>query len=239
MLPASSSKYGGIIPLIVGGDQTTIERFPWIVALQRLGAHFCGGSIISTTRILSAAHCTINLPVNSISIRAGSTNSLAGGQFIGVNQVFNHPQYNPSTIDNDICVMVLNSALNTDPAGVALVPMPVQGAGVPAGAMADVAGWGALCEGCVGTNILNFVSVPVITNAQCNTMYGGMITAGMLCAGFAEGGRDACQNDSGGPLTFNNQLIGVVSFGSGCARPNLPGVYARVAHYRTWINGLL
>lgn len=105
--------------------------------------------------------------------------------------------------------------------------------------MADVAGWGATCEGCSATNILRFVTVPVITNAQCNTMYGGMISAGMLCAGFPEGGRDACQMDSGGPLTFNNQLIGAVSWGGGCARPNAPGVYARVAHYRTWINGLL
>lgn len=83
------------------------------------------------------------------------------------------------------------------------------------------------------------MSVPVTTNAQCNAMYSGMITAGMLCAGFPEGGRDACQMDSGGPLTFNNQLIGVVSWGAGCARPNAPGVYARVAHYRNWINGLL
>lgn len=105
--------------------------------------------------------------------------------------------------------------------------------------MSDVAGWGTTCEGCDGTNILRFVSVPVISNAQCNTMYGGRITTGMLCAGFPEGGRDACQMDSGGPLTFNNQLIGVVSWGTGCARPNAPGVYARVAHYRNWIDGLL
>lgn len=64
-------------------------------------------------------------------------------------------------------------------------------------AMSDVAGWGAQCEGCSATDILRFVTVPVISNAQCNTQYGGMITAGMLCAGFPEGGRDACQMDSG------------------------------------------
>lgn len=121
------------VGLIVGGEATTIERFPWIVSLQRLGSHFCGGSIISTTRILSAAHCTVNIPVDSISIRAGSTNSLAGGQFIGVSQVHNHPQYNPSTIDNDICVMVLSTPLNLAPAGVAIVPLPAQSAGVAVG----------------------------------------------------------------------------------------------------------
>lgn len=203
MMPLDSN-----VGLIVGGEQTTIERFPWTVSLQRLGSHFCGGSIISTTRILSAAHCTVGIPATSISIRAGSTNNLSGGQFIGVSQVHNHPQYNPSTIDNDICVMVISSPLNLAPAGVAIVPLPPQGAGVAVGgklmiyrkrfihrmneilAMSDVAGWGATCEGCSPTNILRFVTVPVISNAQCNTMYGGMITAGMLCAGFPEGGND-------------------------------------------------
>lgn len=121
------------VGLIVGGEQTTIERFPWIVSLQALGAHFCGGSIISTTRILSAAHCTVGRQATSLSIRAGSTNNLAGGQLIGVSQVFNHPQYNPSTIDNDICVVVISSPLNLAPAGVAIVPLPIQGQGVPAG----------------------------------------------------------------------------------------------------------
>ncbi|KAJ6633260.1 Trypsin 3A1 [Pseudolycoriella hygida] len=238
-------EHGGMVPLnsnvglIVGGEETTIERFPWIVSMQRLGAHFCGGSIISATRILSAAHCTVGIPATSISIRAGSTNNQVGGQFIGVSQVHNHPQYNPATINNDICVVVISTPLNLEPAGVAIVALPIQGAGVPVGAMADVAGWGATCEGCAPTNILRFVTVPVLSNAECNAMYGGLITAGMICAGFPEGGRDACQMDSGGPLTHNNLLIGVVSWGVGCARPNAPGVYARVSHFRTWINGLL
>lgn len=128
MVPLDSN-----VGLIVGGEQTTIERFPWIVSLQIQGSHFCGGSIISATRILSAAHCTVDIPTTSISVRAGSTNSLAGGQLIGVSLVHNHPQYSSSTLDNDICVVVLSSSLNLAPAGVAIVPMPVQGAGVPAG----------------------------------------------------------------------------------------------------------
>lgn len=69
-------------------------------------------------------------------------------------------------------------------------------------------------------------------------MYGGGITAGMLCAGLPEGGRDACQGDSGGPLTVANQVAGIVSWGIGCARPNLPGVYARVPFYRNWIDSV-
>jgi trypsin len=155
---------------------------------------------------------------------------------VSSSQVRNHEQYNSATLNNDISVVWLASALNTAPAGVAVIGMHAAGATLAAGVTVTVAGWGATCEGCAGSAGLRAVSKPVVSNAQCNTWYGGGITAGMLCAGFAAGGRDACQGDSGGPLTQGNTLVGVVSWGRGCARPNLPGVYARVAHYRAWIS---
>lgn len=127
----NGSQHSDVGTRIVGGEQTTIERFPWIVSLQRNGVHFCGGSIISATRILSAAHCTPN--PNGIFARAGSTNNLSGGQLIAVSQVHNHPQYNDRPFNNDICVLVLSSALNLAPAGVAIIPMPAQNAGVATG----------------------------------------------------------------------------------------------------------
>lgn len=88
-------------------------------------------------------------------------------------------------------------------------------------------------------NTLKYVTKPLINNQQCNVAYRGRITAEMLCAGVPEGGRDACQGDSGGPLVVNGQQIGVVSWGQGCGRPNFPGVYARVAHFNTWIRSVL
>lgn len=196
-LASALAKHGGLIPMgngrIVNGYETTVEQFPWIVSMQYYGSHRCGSSIISTTRILTAAHCTINIQPSFLSVRAGSTNSQTGGQSVTVAQFTNHPSYNTVTLENDISVMVLSTALNTAPAGVMIIPMPIQGAAVATGIVVYVAGWGALCENCSGTATLRYVGVPVITNADCNSMYGGGITVGMLCAGFPEGGRDACQ----------------------------------------------
>ena len=85
-----------------------------------------------------------------------------------------------------------------------------------------------------------FVRVPVITNAACESDYSGKITDSMMCAGYqGQGGKDACQGDSGGPLVCNNNgnavIVGAVSWGFGCADPNFPGVYARLTHFLDWI----
>lgn len=84
--------------------------------------------------------------------------------------------------------------------------------------------------------------VPIANQDYCNKQYKGKITPRMICAGYEEGGKDSCQGDSGGPLICSNnqnvQLIGVVSFGSGCAKPKYPGVYARVTSAREWINSI-
>ena len=88
--------------------------------------------------------------------------------------------------------------------------------------------------------MLQYVQVPAISNAACNNAYGGLIKQSMICAGYpGEGGKDSCQGDSGGPFVCNNDgkavIVGVVSWGSGCAKPDIPGVYARTTHVLPWI----
>ena len=91
--------------------------------------------------------------------------------------------------------------------------------------------------------MLKFVSVPLIPNENCTTPHTAydtsLITSNMICAGYLEGGKDSCQGDSGGPLMVPNNesavVYGIVSFGYGCAQPDAPGVYSRVANYINWI----
>ncbi|NBU64481.1 MAG: serine protease, partial [Chloroflexia bacterium] len=91
------------------------------------------------------------------------------------------------------------------------------------------------------SDVLRKVTVPIVSNTTCNTNYGGGITARMVCAGLPTGGVDSCQGDSGGPLFVNDastpKLIGVVSWGEGCAVAGKPGVYANVQAMRSWIAG--
>lgn len=88
---------------------------------------------------------------------------------------------------------------------------------------------------------LRKVDVPVISRTTCRSEYGtSAITTNMFCAGLAAGGVDSCQGDSGGPIVDASDVLqGVVSWGSGCARPDFAGVYTRLGNYVSWINSNL
>lgn len=230
---------GGLVQMlygrIVGGTQTTIQAYPYQVSMHYYGSHRCGGSVITATKILTAAHCTYRLSAGSLSVRAGTTYPESSGQLIAVSKINQHTGYNDNSLVNDIAVLILRSALSLSNS-VRAISIPNQGATVNVGANGQVTGWGAQREGGGIASALRVVSVPVVSNQQCSSLYGGGITNNMLCAGFLAGGKDSCQGDSGGPYVINGVQHGVVSFGYGCARPNYPGVYTRVANYRTWIN---
>ncbi|GCB66382.1 hypothetical protein scyTo_0004957 [Scyliorhinus torazame] len=124
------------------------------------------------------------------------------------------------------------------------VCLPNHNAQFPKKNMAWVTGWGYTKEfGKVSTS-LQQANVTLIDRDVCNQRqyYGGQITNRMLCAGYLAGKVDACQGDSGGPLVYHQmhwQLIGIVSWGSGCARPNRPGVYSDVTAQLDWIYNVM
>lgn len=104
------------------------------------------------------------------------------------------------------------------------------------------AGWGRTSEGGSSSDALLKVEVPFVSANKCSASYPNQITDRMICAGFDEGGKDSCQGDSGGPLVKGNGssrvLVGVVSWGEGCARPGKYGVYSKVSSVIDWINSV-
>ncbi len=234
---------------IVGGTEATPGEYPWQARVTPSGyTIYCGGSLIATQWVLTAAHCVYGKSASSFTITLGDHNAYSNEgteQTRSVSQIIVHPSYNSSTSDNDVALMKLSSAvtLNSRVQTIPLVTSPADDSLVAPGVMATVTGWGATSEGGSSSSVLREVAVPIVSNTTCNSSssYGGEITANMLCAGYASGGKDSCQGDSGGPLAVANgsswKLAGVVSFGNGCARANYYGVYSRVSRFVSWING--
>ncbi|KAI4459635.1 polyserase-related [Holotrichia oblita] len=225
---------------IVGGSPVTIEDCPYQVSVLLLGSHRCGGAIISDRYVITAAHCFTIWPASWHTIRAGSSFHNSGGQVVGVNAIYNHPNFNRANLDFDISILHLSSPLSFGPAA-APIPLPTQNQYYSDDTPAVVSGWGALIENGTAPLQLQAVWVPIVNNVRCGALYEVEeydVTDSMLCAGYMSGGRDACQGDSGGPLVINGQLIGIVSWGEGCARANFPGVYASVSYSTSFITDI-
>ena len=239
------------IPTIIGGQPAEVGEWPW-QAMVMAGANFCGGTLIHTEWILTAAHCVYDTnqklyPADALQVILGDyylyTHDDSEQQFI-VDRVLVHPDVNLTTYNNDIALLHLTTpaVINRYVAPIALPSNPEAEALVTPGALAVVTGWGATKENVGLAPVLREVEVPFVANADCRQSY-GLLTANMLCAGYPEGSKDACQGDSGGPLivpdqTGNWKLVGLVSFGYGCGRPLFYGVYTRVANYMAWIEGI-
>lgn len=185
--------------------------------------------------MVTAGHCTAGRLPENFKVRAGSSYRDDGGVEVQVKEIFMHPQYNHFTVDYDIAVLELETPLQFGP-GIQPIGLPLDDQVTPEGSPGYVTGWGTTSEGGSSSLELRGVWVPVVNQDSCKQVYGETaITDRMLCAGVPEGGKDSCQGDSGGPLVVDSQLIGIVSWGQGCARPGVPGVYAKVAALRDFI----
>ncbi|KAJ9582574.1 hypothetical protein L9F63_023080, partial [Diploptera punctata] len=153
----------------------------------------------------------------------------------GVNFPYIHELYNtnPMLQNNDIALLELTEMLPID--GLKIAPIEVRDTPVTAGTCCIISGWGRLHEDGDSSNILQYASVPILDTTECNYLLTDEIGSGEICAGYLSGGTDSCQIYSGGPLMCEGKLTGIVSWGYGCARKNLPGVYADVYSYRDWI----
>ncbi|XP_012286850.1 trypsin-7 [Orussus abietinus] len=222
---------------IVGGQTTTIERYPYQVSLRYNNRHICGGAILSEKWVITAAHCVKGPFARNFSVKVGSSNLDAKGTVVQAEQIIIHESYDKNLSDFDIALIRLESPLTLND-HVSPISLPSLTERYSSGTVATVTGWGAMRSNGKLSNQLRTVSVPLVSRTECSSLYGKqLITERMLCAGYVRtGGKDSCQGDSGGPLVQNGKLIGIVSWGMGCAEPYYPGVYTRVAAMRSWIS---
>ncbi len=228
------------IQRIVGGIEAIPNSWPWIVSLQ-LRDHICGGALIDTRHVLTAAHCLTSTSDSQIRVIAGlhERQKINTGrtQNIGVSRIFIHEQYSTVTQSNDIAILRLSQPIQLNNY-VNLICLP--GPDPQESTAVTVAGWGTTYKNSPLATSLRQVTIKV-TNAQASAVYPAYFNIQQqIGAGLPYiGGKDSCQGDSGGPLMYNTNetwyLSGVVSFGTECALSNFPGVYTRTSAYVSWI----
>jgi secreted trypsin-like serine protease len=229
---------------IVGGGPASPGEYPSVAKIT-FGAFGCTGTLIAPDRVLTAGHCgsitgasgvgtPAAWPAPLINVTIGGTRS-GEGERVPVSSVVVHPNY-LATKGHDISILKLSRAST-------MAPTKVAGSGETglwaAGTLETIVGWGATSENGSSPSTLQEAQVPITTDAYCAGAYSDFDARTMVCAGYPQGGVDTCQGDSGGPMFGGGRVVGATSFGTGCARPGKPGVYARIGDtlLREWIRG--
>ena len=224
-------------PFIVGGDEVDPAcpdcKYPFMVSIQSSwGGHFCGGSLVREDWVVTAAHCVQGESPSGLQVKIGlhNVNGTTGSETRYVDQVITHPSYDGWSLDNDYALLHLTQPSSFEP-----IQLITDESHDNDGTWSTTMGWGATSSGGWSSDVLLEVGVPV--DDDCGYI-GGEITDNMICAGDDNGGEDSCQGDSGGPLIVEwngeYELIGIVSWGYGCADAGYPGVYSRIETRKDW-----
>ena len=238
-------------PQIVGGSPADPGEYPWMAWLvvgfpdgpdpdAELDMYECNGSVIGDRWLLTAGHCVLDeasLPTAVFAFAAVGVIDLSARipdeNFYDAELVI-HFGYDPLTGTRDFALVRLDRPVPDQ--GIVLVRPGDEDLWAP-DTMATIAGWGVTSEEGPVSDVLLEAQVPIVDDPACEALLQADFNAlANLCAGFPQGGVDACFGDSGGPLmvpTASGRFVqaGIVSGGIGCARPNLPGIYTRVGAY--------
>lgn len=248
---------------IVGGEPALAREYPWIAAIgqrdeQGNVTSYCAGTLIAPEWLVTAAHCKVLAGEHAVLGR--SDLATTAGQVIEIVEVIPHPSYDRQTLDYDIALAKLASAVSIEP--IKLIakcePPAAEGAHASTSNVCEealkragslsIAGWGRLGKSNFALpDKLQKANVKVAAHARCVSNYAAanrVVTDRMFCAhGTNDAGQitDACKGDSGGPIVAHNfnrtraTLVGIISKGKDCAQPEYPGIYADMSKLRDWV----
>ncbi|MCA1743097.1 MAG: serine protease, partial [Desulfovibrionales bacterium] len=242
---------------IKGGEDASIEDWPWVTAIAHHGidpyrGQFCGGAMISPQWVITAAHCLADMAgmhsyePGDTDLIIGSTNLIEGhGERITAAKFVIHPEYDWFTNESDVALIYMERApeVSTTWAYIPVIQAEDPHALTKPGRFAWVVGWGALGPTGPFPYELQQASVPMVSQEQLIEAYSPdefTITDNMMGAGLGDGSVDTCQGDSGGPLMVMNhyndfKLAGVTSWGLQCGTSDVYGVYVRLSEYCDWV----
>ncbi|XP_057634737.1 ovochymase-2 [Chionomys nivalis] len=250
--------YFSLFSRIVGGSQVEKGSFPWQVSLKQKQKHVCGGTIISSQWVITAAHCMANRNIAlTLNVTAGEhdlSQVEPGEQTLAIETIIIHPQFSiRRPMNYDIALLKMAGTFRFGQS-VRPVCLPQSGEHFKAGFVCTTAGWGRLAEGGNLPQVLQQVNLPILTQEECEaallSLRNPVTGKTFLCTGSPDGGRDACQGDSGGSLMCQNSkgawtLAGVTSWGLGCGRgwrnnsrkkeQGSPGIFTDLSRVLPWI----
>ena len=229
---------------VVGGYEVAEGSYPAQAAIlfkntdSIYDAQFCGGTFIAPNWVVTAAHCVDGVSKSAIDVGFGLTTLPEYNvpeNRADVVEIQIHPNYVHYMDGNDIALLKVAFKKNKSSSYINYAGKNSAELYTP-GNTAIALGWGTLGEYSERPQKLNAVGVKIISDQICKSGYDYLVGESMVCAGdMKNGGIDTCQGDSGGPLLVNGVLIGLTSFGDGCARPGKPGVYTEVRNYASYI----
>uniref|UniRef100_A0A1A9UT38 Peptidase S1 domain-containing protein n=1 Tax=Glossina austeni TaxID=7395 RepID=A0A1A9UT38_GLOAU len=222
---------------VVGGETATEGQFPYQISLRRNGLHSCGGSIITKNFILTAAHCvgynddddnyTLHDP-KTLTVRAGSTDRFMGGVLVRVAEIIAHENY--GNFLNDVALLRLEDPLIFSKL---IQPIPLASIEVPPGENVVISGWGRLEHGGDIPRHLQWNTLSVLSRSDCKNRI-PYDTDALICLDH-DVDNGACNGDSGGPATYNGEVVGIAGFVTGGCGSSYPDGYAKVYYHVDWI----
>ncbi|XP_012585918.1 PREDICTED: chymotrypsinogen B2-like [Condylura cristata] len=239
--PASDPELS-ITPRIINGMNARPGSWPWHVSLQTSsGIIFCGGSLISKSWVITAAHCNVTTSDLVVGGQYDLNSPEDSRQILKIAQIFIHPKFNMNAVYSDIALLKLEEAAHIHRT-VSLVLLPSVDDHFPPGALCSVLGWGdTQLNSDKIPDTLQQAYVPLLSLSTCRKYWPRIITKSLICAGLQ--GSCSCRGDSGGSLSCMKSgvwtLVGVMSFASKTCPTNKPIVATRVSTFIPWVQNVL